>query len=79
MEISMTNILTIDEIHRQYVDEWVLVEDPRVNERSEILAGKVLCHSKDRDEVYRHAVKVRPKRSAFLFTGQMPPDTAIVL
>jgi hypothetical protein len=39
----------------------------------------VLCHSRDREEVYRAAVKLRPKRSAILYTGHMPPDTAIVL
>ena len=75
MDIS----LTVAEIYKEFADEWVLVEDPQVNERSEVLAGRVICHSKDRDEVYRHAVRTRPARSAFLFTGEMPLDTAIVL
>jgi hypothetical protein len=44
-----------------------------------VLRGKVRSHSKDRDEVYREAVKLRPKRFAMLYTGTIPEDTAIVL
>ena len=44
-----------------------------------MLSGKVLFHSKDRDEVYQKAVALRPKRFAMLYTGAMPKDTAIVL
>lgn len=43
------------------------------------MSGKVLHHSKDRDEVYRRAVALRPARSAVLYTGEIPEDTAIVL
>jgi len=45
----------------------------------EVQSGKVLSHSKDRDEVYREAVRLRPKRFAMLYTGTLPRDTAIVL
>jgi hypothetical protein len=44
-----------------------------------VLAGKVLHHSPDRDEVYRKAVALRPKRCAILYTGEMAKDTAVVL
>jgi len=39
----------------------------------------VCWHSKDRDEVYRKAVELRPRRFAVLYTGKMPKDTAVVL
>lgn len=35
-------------------------------------SGKVVWHSKDRDEVYRKAVELRAKRFAVLYTGKMP-------
>lgn len=57
----------------------MLVSDPQTNELLEVQSGKVLCHSKDRDEVYRKAVEVRPKRFAMLYTGTIPQDTEIVL
>src|SRR2546430_2384297 len=75
----MADILTIAEIETQFVSEWVLVEDPQTNDALEVQSGKVLYHSKDRDEVYRDAVRLRPKRFAMLYTGTLPRDTAIVL
>ena len=71
--------MTIEEIRSQFDSEWVLVEDPQTNEALEVVGGKVLHHSKDRDEVYRKAVSLRPKRSAVVYTGEFPEDTAVVL
>lgn len=39
----------------------------------------MLYHSKDRDEVYRKAISLRPARAAVLYTGAIPEGTAIVL
>lgn len=75
----MSEVLTIAEIKAQFESEWVLIEDPQTNEFLEVQSGKVCYHSKDRDEVYREAVKLRPKRFAMLYTGTLPKDTAIVL
>ena len=75
----MEQQMTVEEMRERFDAEWILVEDPQTNEALEILSGKVLHHGKDRDEVYRQAVARRPKRSAILYTGQMPEDTAIVL
>ncbi len=75
----MDDVLTIAQIEAQFESEWVLVEDPQTNEALEVLSGKVRWHSKDRDEVYRKAVELRPRRFAMLYTGQIPKDTAIVL
>ncbi len=75
----MSRILTIAEIEAKFKSEWVLVEDPQTNEALEVLRGKVRYHSKDRDDIYRKAVKLRPKRFAMIYTGTIPEDTAIVL
>ena len=75
----MSDVLTIAEIEAQFVAEWVLVEDPQTNDALEVQGGKVLYHSKDRDEVYREAVRLRPKQFAMLYTGTLPKDTAVVL
>lgn len=71
--------MTIKEMESRFVGEWILVENPLTNEALEVLSGNVLHHSRDRDEVYRRAVALRPKRSAILYTGEIPADTAIVL
>jgi hypothetical protein len=75
----MDDVLTLTEIEAQFASEWILVADPLINESLEVQSGKVVWHSKDRDEVYRKAVALRPKRFAVLYTGKMPKDTAVVL
>ena len=75
----MDDLLTIAQIEAQFSSEWILIEDPQVNDALEVQSGKVRWHSKDREEVYRQAVALRPKRFAVLYTGRMPEDTAIVL
>jgi hypothetical protein len=75
----MDDVLTIAQIEAQFGSEWVLVEEPETNQALEVQRGRVRWHSKDREEVYRKAVELRPKRFAVLYTGQMPEDTAIVL
>ena len=75
----MARVLTIAEVDSQFDAEWVLIGDPETNESLELQAGQVLYHSKDRDEVYRKAVQLRPKRFAMHYTGEMPENTAIVL
>ena len=75
----MEKVMTIEEIMSQFDSEWVLIEDPITDEALRILGGRALHHSKDRDEVYRKVVSLRPKRSAVLYTGEIPEDTAVVL
>ncbi len=75
----MNDVMTIAEIEAQFDSEWVLLDSQQTDEHLHVLCGKVVSHSKDRDEVYRKAVELRPKRSAILFTGTMPDGTAIIL
>jgi hypothetical protein len=74
-----SDLMTAKEMETDFPDEWILVGDPRTDDKLEVIEGTVIHHSKDRDEVYRRAVALRPKRSAILFTGHMPANTAIVL
>jgi hypothetical protein len=75
----MNEILTIQEIEMQYNSEWVLMEDPELTPQMEIARGKVLYHSKNRDEVYQRANELRPKHSAYYYTGKAPDNMVIVL
>ena len=75
----MDEILTIGEMESKFAAEWVLVEDPQTDDDLEILGGTVRFHSKDRDEVYRKAAQLRPRRFALLYTGFISKDSAVVL
>ena len=75
----MDDVLSISEIEAKFDSEWVLIEDPQTDEALKVHGGTVRCHGKDRDEVYRRAVEMRPKRFAIVYTGKMPQGTAIAL
>lgn len=75
----MDDVSTSAQIYAQFASEWGLVEAPQTDDVLEVQRGRIRWHSKDRDEVYRKAVALRPARFAILYTGKMPEDTAIVL
>jgi len=75
----MDEVLTAAEIGTRFESEWVLVEDPETDDALTVRQGRVRWHSKDRDEVYRKAVELRPRRFAILYTGKIPEDSAVVL
>jgi hypothetical protein len=72
-------VMTIAEIENQFVDEWVLLSDPIGDNVFQVQAGKVLWHSKDRDEVYRRALELGPDYAAFLYTGKPSDEMAVLL
>ena len=75
----METFFTRAEIFKQFESEWVLLENPKTDKHLHVKGGTVLCHSKNRDEVYRKAVELKPKRSAILYTGKIPKGTAVIL
>ena len=72
-------ILTVKEIEDRYPSEWVLIEDPEVDEQLDVIRGKVIWHSPDRDEVDHKMPELRPKSPATLYTGAWPEDMEYIL
>jgi hypothetical protein len=75
----MHEIISYAEIEKQYDGEWVLIIDPVQTKDLEIVKGTVACHSKDRDDVYRVAKKLKPKNCAILFLGKPPANMEYAL
>ena len=71
--------MTIEEMESSFDSEWVLVGDPITDESFNVLQGKVVHHSKDRDEVYRKGLELPFKRVAILYLGRPPQGTAIAV
>ena len=71
--------MSLEEIQADYDSEWILLADPQTTPSLEVTSGRVLFHSKSRDEVYRKARELRPRHSAIVFTGKLPDETAVVL
>ncbi|MFZ4508089.1 MAG: hypothetical protein ACOYON_10390 [Fimbriimonas sp.] len=75
----MEQVMTVEEVHDQFDSEWILLADPEVDEFGRVLGGKVVAHSKDRDEVYRKDIELKLKSSATFYTGKISSDTIIIL
>jgi len=73
------DLLTIDEIESQYPSEWVLIGDPRTDGSPRLLAGRVLFHSPERNDVYRKVGELQLSYFAIRYLGEMPDGTALVL
>ncbi len=74
---ATTQRLTLAEIKAGFPSEWILIEDTETNESNELVGGRVLYHSPDRDEMYGQLWDLRPRRFATYFTG--PPTEHVVL
>ncbi len=70
----MEIVMSLAEIQARFKSEWVLVGDPETAETLEVKKGRVLWHSKDRDEVYRKARELKPRHSAIFYTGPVVPE-----
>ena len=78
----MDQVMTIEEIEEQFKDEWVLVGDPVLDDHLAVQSGKVLCHSKDRDEFDQAALEFQDgpiHDFAWLYNGEIPEGTAVLL
>lgn len=75
----MDAVLTIEEIEARYAPDWVLIGEPQTDSSHRLLAGKVLFHSPDRDEVDRKLLELRPSRFALRYLGTLPAELALIL
>ena len=66
----------IKEIFRE---EWVLIQVHQVDGDYRVVEGEVLAHSKDKEDIYRAVLEIRPKEFSIEYTGQFPDELAVVL
>ncbi len=72
-------VLTWARIEELFDGEWVLLEDPETEENLLVKSGKLLWHSKSREEIGRKALELRPTHSAVLYIGSPPKDATFLL
>ena len=58
-------------IEKRYKDEWVLLSNPKLV-KGQIVSGKVVYHSKDRDKMYQKMLELKLKNFATFYTGKLP-------
>lgn len=67
----MPEIAKIKEFEKKYPDEWMLVEVLEKDNKTNPTKGKLVAHSKAKDEVYDIMKKVKG-HTAIFFTGEIP-------
>ncbi len=75
----MTNErLTIEEIEARFPDAWLLIVECEFDENIEVLAGRVVAHSKSSAEI-EDALKHYNGHLAIYSTRKMPEDMGYLL
>lgn len=67
--------MEIEELKKQYKDEWVLVEVLKVNELGQPVEVRTIAHSKNRDDIYDKLESIESKKHvATFYTGKIPEE-----
>ncbi len=76
----MSDVVDIAEESRKYSDERLLFEVMDLDEREWPVKGRLLCHSKSRDEIHEVAMRHPDSELQTLYTGDpVPADAYAVL
>lgn len=67
------------EIVENFKEEWVLVDVKEVDEDFNVREGDVIAHAKDKEEIYKKLLEIRPRNFSIEYTGKIPEDLAVVL
>ncbi len=70
-------ILMIEEMKQKYPDEWLLVIDCKLSPNTELEAGKVVAHSRCRDDIHK-ALKNYRGKVAIQYAGEIPDDLVVI-
>jgi hypothetical protein len=75
--------MTMAEIEAKYPNQWVLIDNPKVNRRQEIVGGHVVLHCADRAEFLRRVGDgegtLTGKLAAVRYAGRFPEDDEEIL
>jgi len=78
-EADMGEMLTIEEIEARFAPQWVLINEPKVDDQCRVVGGVVLGSGPDGDELYRKATELGLNRIAVRYLGPWPEDMEFVL
>jgi len=72
-----TRVEAISKLKRRYPKEWILLTHVVTDELTHPVKGKLVAHSKNRDEIYDRLSKMRGKLGV-LYTGEIPRNLAVL-
>ncbi len=76
----MPDIVDIAEEEKKHTDEWLLFEVTEVTEQNLPVKGRLLCHSRSRQEIHEVAMRHPDSDLKTTFVGRRePPNTMVAL
>jgi hypothetical protein len=74
--------ISMYDINTQYDGEWIYAIDCQEDDVGTILGGKVVLHSRNRDDVIRGMLKRKeenPASTLFRYAGRIPEEVSLLL
>ena len=65
-------------LKRRYPKEWLLLTNVVADELTRPIKGKLVAHSKNRDDIYDRLAHIRAKSVSIEYTGRVPKDLVVV-
>jgi hypothetical protein len=75
----MSEIMTLEEIKKNYNGQWVLIAYSETDEDLQVVKGKVIAHSTDKENIYQALELAGEQPLAIEYMGQVPEDLAFIL
>ncbi len=75
----MSALMTFEEIKQNYDREWVLIAYTSTDENLQVIKGKVLAHSLNKEEIYQALESATEEHLAIEYMGQVPEDLDLIL
>jgi hypothetical protein len=72
-------ILTLEQMKAQYPDQWLLIGFTALDEHLNVIAGEVIAHSPDRDEIYAALDRCQDRSFAIEHAGEPDPNLSYLL
>ena len=76
--MKRTRTRTVSALKRRYPKEWLLLTNVVADETTHPVKGRLVAHSKNRDEIYEQLSRLRGKDFCIEYTGSIPKDLVVV-
>jgi hypothetical protein len=71
-------VQTIAKLKRRYPKEWLLLGSVVADKLTRPVKGKLLAHSKNRDDIYERLPRRRGGNFCITYTGEIPKDLVVI-
>ena len=71
--------MTFADMKLRYDGEWVLINYTETDENLQVVKGKVLAHSPNKEDIYYALKSLKDQPLAIEYMGEIPEDLAFIL